>query len=85
MSERNLSEHYFFKLRQKLVFHMREVSNDKKIPTITPRAFHHEVLPNFAIAFRPLVTEMFFEMTEMYPNKWIYHRLKERWIDFDLK
>jgi hypothetical protein len=81
MSEENLGLLYLKKIRQQLVFHVREVSKGKNY--LTPRAFHQEVLPNFTIAFRPLVTQFFFEMTEIYTNKWVYHKLKERWVDYD--
>lgn len=81
MSE--LAKDWFHQLRKKLVFHIREVSNGTN--QITPRAFHQEVKVNFGVSFHPLVTQLFFEMTEIYANKWVYHKLKEQWVDYDLK
>lgn len=70
-------------IRKKLVFHIREESHGTN--QLTPRAFHVKVKPKFPFTLQGVVTNMFFEMTEIYSNKWIYHRLKPQWIDYDVK
>lgn len=75
-------------IRRKLLFHIKEVSerdhpdlSKTGIYELTPRSFHVDILPKFPISLRGTVTTMFFEMTEIYTKKWVYHRLKKEWAN----
>lgn len=64
-------------IRNKLIFHIKEIS--KGTNKVTPRAFHHEILPKFPISLHSVVMQMFFEITYITTNKWVYHQLKDEY------
>lgn len=64
-------------LREKLIFHINEVSNGTG--RLTPRSFHHDILPKFPISLHGEVIKMFFEVTTIVTNKWVYHELKDEY------
>lgn len=90
MSEHNLTiilptetERYYDNLRKKIVFHIRQQSPGFE-DRITPQAFHKQLLPKFPGTAREHVWRLFWEMTKIEGDgRWIYHRLEEKWINYD--
>ena len=64
-------------IQDKLIFHIKEISHGTN--RVTPRAFHQEILPKFPVSLHGVVSNIFFNITEIKPNKWVYHELKEEY------